>query len=441
LLLGNLMKSGATRPTKPGQKHAKDDEVQLATSDDSDCEDVAVSTIVDVAAAKRATAKENQKGKTTLKDGAREMAMVVRSATESEVGELIPYEDVAALAGDVDAGLAVGPKADEEDDVPQPDEEEEVTLQHSPSLLRLKSKGEGDGEGSQLSPKKLPPSPIELWLTRCLEKILDTKSLPQGSKREALEALNRFRSDADANAVYTAFAHAASEEWASVVKRTVAVAGEPPGGWKDAPKEEQAGEQQGPPDAREGGSDDEEDVPLRVKAEKRKQEKQKKSRKKTDGGAKKRKASAQEAKEDGSPLTTDKRVKRIVDSWANLKSLKAHRECSMPLREVRDTDDALRDLEGACAHAKLVSYVRKQQPAEKNARVQNIANMLYLMLATDTPEYSDVASVIQYTKNTKRELAQTHICLDILNKSADDKRSLEVVFNFHEAIAEFAKRF
>ena len=117
-----------------------------------------------------------------------------------------------------------------------------------------------------------------------------------------------------------------------------------------------------------------------------------------------------------------------------------HQESPVLLREVRDTDEALCDLEGACAHAKLVSYVRKQRPAEKDSRVQNIANMLYLMLATATTEYSDVASVIQYTKNTKRELAQTHICLDILNKSAEDRRSLEIVYNFHEAIAEFAKR-
>lgn len=386
------------------KQRTKDDEVQLATSDDSDSEDVAVSKIVDDAAAHlRAAVKKEQKAETP-EDGAPE---AVENAAASEVGEILDGDEVAALAKEIEAEF----EADESADVPPPDEEEEVELKHSP--------------------KKSLPSPKQLWLTKCMDRIRGTKSLSQSAKNEAQEALNQFQSDDDASAVYTAFALAAGDEWAGVVKRTVAVAGEPPGGWRDAPAA----------DAPAADSDADEDVPLRVK----KPELLQKAKQKKAGGQKKRKASAkaargQEETEEGAPLSTDKRVKRIVDSWANLKSIRVHQESPVLLREVRDTDEALCDLEGACAHAKLVSYVRKQRPAEKDSRVQNIANMLYLMLATATTEYSDVASVIQYTKNTKRELAQTHICLDILNKSAEDRRSLEIVYNFHEAIAEFAKR-
>ena len=384
------------------KRNTKDDEVQLATSDDSDSEDVAVSKIVDAAAAQRpAGVKKEQKTKTP-EDGAPE---AVENAAASELGEIIDSDEVTAMAEEIEAEF----EADESADVPQPDEEEEVELKHSP--------------------KKLLPSPKQLWLTKCMERIMGTKSLSQSAKKEAQAALDQFQSDDDASAVYTAFALAAGDEWASVVKRTVAVAGDPPGGWRDAPAA----------DTPAADSDADEDVPLRVKKPALLQ----KAKQKKAGGQKKRKASAkpareQEETEEDAPLSTDKRVKRIVDSWANLKSIQVHRESPVVLREVRDTDEALCDLEGACAHAKLVSYVRKQRPTEKESRVQNIANMLYLMLATATTEYSDVASVIQYTKNTKRELAQTHICLDILNKSAEDRRSLEVVYNFHEAIAEFA---
>ena len=385
------------------KRDTKGDEVQLAPSDDSDSEDVAVSKIVDAAAAQRPAGVKKEQKTETPEDGAPE---AVENAAASELGEIIDGDEVAALAKEIEAEF----EADESADVPQPDDEEEVELKHSP--------------------KKLLPSPKQLWLTKCMERIMGTKSLSQSAKKEAQAALDRFRSDDDASAVYTAFALVAGDEWASVVKRTVAVAGDPPGGWRDAPAA----------DAPAADSDADEDVPLRVKKPALLQ----KAKQKKAGGQKKRKASAkpareQEETEEDAPLSTDKRVKRIVDSWANLKSIQVHRESPVVLREVRDTDEALCDLEGACAHAKLVSYVRKQRPTEKDSRVQNIANMLYLMLATATTEYSDVASVIQYTKNTKRELAQTHICLDILNKSAEDRRSLEVVYSFHEAIAEFAK--
>jgi hypothetical protein len=386
------------------KQRTKDDEVQLATSDDSDSEDVAVSKIVDDAAAQQRAGVKNEQNAEAPEEGTPE---AVENAAASELGEIIDGDEVAALAKEIEAEF----EAVESADVPQPDEEEEVELKHSP--------------------KKSLPSPKQLWLTKCMERIRGTKSLSQSAKNEAQEALDQFRSDDDASAVYTAFALATGDEWAGVVKRTVALAGEPPGGWRDAPAA----------DAPAADSDADEDVPLRVK----KPELLQKAKQKKAGGQKKRKASAkaareQEETEEGAPLSTDKRVKRIVDSWANLKSIRVHQESPVLLREVRDTDEALCDLEGACAHAKLVSYVRKQRPTEKDSRVQNIANMLYLMLATATTEYSDVASVIQYTKNTKRELAQTHICLDILNKSAEDRRSLEVVYNFHEAIAEFAKR-
>jgi len=386
------------------KRRTKDDEVQLATSDDSDSEDVAVSKIVKDAAAQQRAGVKKEQNAGAPEDGALEG---VENAAASELGEIIDGDEVAALAKEIEAEFEAGAS----EDVPQPDEEEEVELKPSP--------------------KKLLPSPKQLWLTKCMERIRGTKSLSQSSKNEAQLALDQFKSDDDASAVYTAFALAAGDEWAGVVKRTVAVAGEPPGGWRDAPAA----------DAPAADSDADEDVPLRVKKPALLQ----KAQQKKAGGQKKRKASAkpareQEETEEDAPLSTDKRVKRIVDSWSNLKSIRVHQESPVPLREVRDTDEALCDLEGACAHAKLVSYVRKQRPTEKDARVKNIANMLYLMLATATTEYSDVASVIQYTKNTKREQAQTHICLDILNKSAEDRRSLEIVYNFHEAIAEFAKR-
>lgn len=401
------------------KQRTKDDELQLATSDDSDSEDVAVSKIVDDASAQQRAGVKKEQNAEASEDGALEG---VENAAASELGEIIDGDEVAALAKEIEAEFEAGAS----EDVPQPDEEEEVELKPSP--------------------KKLLPSPKQLWLTKCMERIRGTKSLSQSAKNEAQLALDQFKSDDDASAVYTAFALAAGDEWAGVVKRTVAVAGEPPGGWRDAPAADAPAAGAPAADAPVAGapaadSDADGDVPLRVK----KPELLQKAKQKKAGGQKKRKAPAkaargQEETEEGAPLSTDKRVKRIVDSWSNLKSIRVHQESPVLLREVRDTDEALCDLEGACAHAKLVSYVRKQRPTEKDARVKNIANMLYLMLATATTEYSDVASVIQYTKNTKREQAQTHICLDILNKSAEDRRSLEIVYNFHEAIAEFAKR-
>ena len=101
------------------KRRTKDDEVQLATSDDSDSEDVAVSKIVKDAAAQQRAGVKKEQNAGAPEDGALEG---VENAAASELGEIIDGDEVAALAKEIEAEFEAGAS----EDVPQPDEEEEV---------------------------------------------------------------------------------------------------------------------------------------------------------------------------------------------------------------------------------------------------------------------------------------------------------------------------
>ena len=115
----------------------------------------------------------------------------------------------------------------------------------------------------------------------------------------------------------------------------------------------------------------------------------------------------------------------------------------LPIREVKAKDASLDTLAGNGAHAKLVTYVRSRMPSDKKKKdasfYRNVADMLYVMLATTTNEYKSVKQLMKWLKETTPNDAMAHICLEVLNKKANDKKIFEFVSNFYESVVVLAK--
>ena len=145
--------------------------------------------------------------------------------------------------------------------------------------------------------------------------------------------------------------------------------------------------------------------------------------------------------------TADEVVGEILSKWpcmheGKVKNYKAKRRGA---REVSMADASLRALKGNSPRLKLVSFVRKQKPRESKLRHIVTADMLYLMLATNTKSYTTVLDLRRYLKTTAPALAMTHIALDVLNKSVVDKQLVEnkqmvdLVMEFYKTVAGLAR--
>lgn len=136
-------------------------------------------------------------------------------------------------------------------------------------------------------------------------------------------------------------------------------------------------------------------------------------------------------------LTTAETVQKIIGELPDLKNrltdLKGKRR---KVRKVRKGDSSLVKLAGNSAHAKLFSYVRKTLPKKGYKWQRTTANVLYLMLATKTKSYKCVSSLIKYIGETHPDEAITHICLDVLHKSSDFEKIVELVMSFHASVAQ-----
>jgi len=230
--------------------------------------------------------------------------------------------------------------------------------------------------------------PKKVWLGKVLQEITKSKTLSEDRKADARAALARYKSESDAVAVYNAFVERCGETWCAILDRV----GAPPGGWQPLPAAaaEVADE-----------SDEEPEV---------------------------------------APLCTHDRVQRILGSWRAYKAIPNFKTQRAAVREVKDTDTNLHRLEGRCAYEKLVAWVGAalHPHGQPRSSVEEYAKMLYLMLATNTKEYTNVAGLIKYLDRTPPERAMAHICLHVLNKSVDDERAVDRVVAFHLAVAKVA---
>ena len=120
-------------------------------------------------------------------------------------------------------------------------------------------------------------------------------------------------------------------------------------------------------------------------------------------------------------------------------NLADHNAGGKKLREVKATDQSIAKMDGASAHAKLVSYVGTKKPELNPHQRRLTANVLYLMLATVTKEYTTLPQLLKYLRQTKPSTAMAHICLDVLNKKPKGNNLLAFVANFHEVAAQLAK--
>ena len=145
--------------------------------------------------------------------------------------------------------------------------------------------------------------------------------------------------------------------------------------------------------------------------------------------------------------TADEVVGEILSGWPCMHEgkVKNYKKKRRGAREVPMADASLRALEGNSSRLKLVSFVRKQKPRERKIRHIVTADMLYLMLATNTKSYTTVSDLCRYLETTAPATAMTHIALDVLNKSVVNKQLVEntqmvdLVMEFYKTVAGLAR--
>ena len=302
------------------------------------------------------------------------------SVSDGEIAEAAFPDDAAVDELEAAMASALEAAGEEEDQGRSEDAERKAKGKKAKKLPEVvEASDENDDEDKPLvHPKKK-------WLMKIVAKIRGSKKLSMDRVHDAEASIKKFKRESDAQEVYNDLMQAAGTTWVSILDAV----GPPPGGWQPMPADE--------PDAA-SKSDEEPPRPA---------------------------------------LCTHDRVQKILRSWRSLKSMKDHKKEREPVREVRDTDKALHLFKGRCAYEKLCSWVSSANyPHQQPEADEEAAKMLYLMLATKTKMYTNMATLITYLKNVRSEEAMALICLKVLNKSVDDERAVNRTAQFHAALAK-----
>ena len=348
--------------------------VQLAPSDDTDDEDIPCTQLAKVARVKKEKTPEPE---ADAYDGP--------SVSDGEIAEAFPDD---AAVDELEAAVASELEAADEEEEEQgrsemgicyEDAERKAKEKKAKKLPEVIETSDDDDEDRPLvHPKKK-------WLMKIVAKIRGSKKLSMDRVHDAEASIKKFKRESDAQEVYNDLMQAAGTTWVSILDAV----GPPPGGWQPLPADE--------PEA----------------------------------------ASKSDEEPPGPALCTHDRVQKILRSWRSLKSMKDHKKQREPVREVRDTDKALHLFKGRCAYEKLRSWVSSANyPHQQPEADEEAAKMLYLMLATKTKMYTNMATLTTYLKNARSEEAMALICLKVLNKSVDDERAVNRTAQFHAALAK-----
>ena len=116
--------------------------------------------------------------------------------------------------------------------------------------------------------------------------------------------------------------------------------------------------------------------------------------------------------------TTSVMVARIVtnlqcDKYPN------YLETRAPCRNVQATDPLLSEFGYPTPFQNLFAYAKKKNAAiqaKDKKECKSAAEILYLVLATETAHYTDLESALRFFKETSAGMVKAFLCLRVLNK-------------------------
>lgn len=109
--------------------------------------------------------------------------------------------------------------------------------------------------------------------------------------------------------------------------------------------------------------------------------------------------------------------------------------CRIVNPPLSDTED---EIGAGTPYQKLVAFVNKKQPGQDKKVQKKVAAMLYVMLATNSADYSTLPQALKYVKDGDPSQVKAFLCIKVLNKAAHAPEVQKLVFGMHTMLVHLA---